>query len=382
MNWLTGGRTAEAKRFILQLVDVNKRERAAEALIRLGTDAVPALVDALQTGDESLSRLYGRILLRIGPPALPFLTKALTTAHPLVRGRAAEILGMTRNDQVVPTLSEALRSEYYTVREKAATALGSIGNPAAIDPLLKLLRDSVPEVRIAAIQAVAKFCDPLTFDQIANILLDDPMIEVRQTAARALGNTRHPHAGFFLVEALRDSFWWYEREEAASELLQAIEDIGIPVVDQLVRALGDKEGTIRKYAARILGRIGDPRVMGELGMTLYDLHHEVGSAAAEALAQYGAPAIDILSTALRHPEPAIRQHAVTGLGQIQDVRVAPLLIEMVKDPDRSVQKQAVLALGQLRDEHAWSALRVIAADRSDRELAALARQYLENGFSS
>jgi HEAT repeat protein len=112
------------------------------------------------------------------------------------------------------------------------------------------------------------------------------------------------------------------------------------------------------------------------------LHHDVGYAAAEALARFGAPAIKILSEALNHPEPSIRLHAVFGLGKIQDVRVAPLLIEMVKDPDRSVQKQAIQSLGQLQDEHALSALRVIAADRSDRELSMIAKRFLEDSLSS
>lgn len=384
MNWLTGGRTGEAKRFISQLADLNKRERAAQELVRLGADAVPGMIEALQTNDESLPPLYGQILIRIGSPAIPALTKALGTAHPLVRGRVAEILGMARNDQAIPALLDALRSEFYTVRAKAAIALGNIGNPKAIEPLLKLLRDPEGEVRIGALQSVGKFSDPGTFDKIANVLLDDPIIEVRQAAARVLGNTGHPSAGFFLMEALRDSFWWYEREQAAGDLLQAIENIGVPVVDSLIEALGDREGTVRKFAALILGKIGDPRAIEELGMTLYDLHHDVGFAAAESLARFGAPAIKVLSEALSHPEPSVREHAVIGLGEIQDVRVTPILIEMVKDPERRVQKQAVQSLSQLRDEHALSALRVIAADRSDRELSMLAKQYLEgdSSFSS
>jgi HEAT repeat protein len=377
MNWLTGGRTSEAKRFISQLADLNKRDRAAQELIRLGTDAVLPLIEALQTTDASLPPLYGQILIRIGSPAIPTLTKALTTAHPLVRGRVADILGLTRDDNAVPALIDALRSEFYTVRAKAATALGDIGNPKAIEPLLKVLRDPEGEVRIAAVLSVGKFCDPATFDKIANVLLDDPIIEVRQAAARALGNTRHPNAGFFLMEALRDSFWWYEREHAAGDLLQAIEHIGFPVVDALIEALGDREGTVRKFAASILGKIGDPRAIEELGMTLYDLHHDVRFAAAESLARFGPPAIRVLNEALSHPEPSIREYAVFGLGNIQDVRVAPILIEMVKDPERSVQKQAVHSLGQLRDEHAISALRIIAADRNDRELSMLAKQFLE-----
>ena len=192
--------------------------------------------------------------------------------------------------------------------------MGNIGDAQCDSLLLPLLKDKEGEVRSAACVAIAKFRDPSTFDDITNVLLDDPLIEVRQSAARALGDTKHPAAIPFLMEALRDSSWWFEREQAASDLLTAIENMGAAVVEPLIEALGDKEGTVRKYAAIMLGDLGDVRAIEELGMALYDLHHEVGEAAAEALAKFGAPAVDILIKSLSHPEAAIREHAVIALG--------------------------------------------------------------------
>jgi HEAT repeat protein len=81
--------------------------------------------------------------------------------------------------------------------------------------LLQALKDGEDEVRSAACLALAFFRDPSTFDEITNVLLDDPKIEVRQAAARGLGNTGHPAALPYLLEALHDSYWWYEREYAA-----------------------------------------------------------------------------------------------------------------------------------------------------------------------
>src|SRR3989304_87871 len=53
MNWLSGSKHGEAKKLIGQLADATKRERAAQDLIRMGADAVPALIEALQTRDRS-----------------------------------------------------------------------------------------------------------------------------------------------------------------------------------------------------------------------------------------------------------------------------------------------------------------------------------------
>jgi HEAT repeat protein len=275
-------------------------------------------------------------------------------------------------------LLEALEGEYFTVRARAALALANIGDGRAVEPLLQALKDPEDEVRGAACLALGAFKDPATFDDITNVLLDDPKIEVRQAAAKALGNTTHPAALPYLLEALHDSYWWYEREYAASDLLTAIEKMGAAAVEPLIQALQDKEGTVRKFAAILLGRLGDARAIEPLGMALYDMHHEVGEVSAEALTHFGASAVEVLVEALSHPEMWIRIHAIQALSKIKDGRIAPLLLQMLNDPEREVKKQVIQSLGNLRDPRTVPALQQITANRADRELHTLAKQALEN----
>jgi HEAT repeat protein len=377
MNWLTGGPQGEAKRLMTQLIDSTKRDNAARELIKLGADSVPSLIDALQSQDPILLQTSQNILARI-PSAVPALIKTLTTAHPIVRGRAAEILGISKDKSAIPALLDALKGEYFTVRSRAALALGNIGDAKVIPFLLPLLKDKEDEVRSAACGAIAKFSDPSTFDEITTVLLDDPIIEVRQSAARALGGTKHPAALPFLMEALRDSSWWFEREDAAGDLLKAIKNMGASAFGPLVEALSDKEGTVRRYAAAMLGDLGDIRAIEELGMALYDLHNEVARIAAESLAKFGAPAVEILIEGLNHPEAAIRENSVIALSKIQDMRVIPLLVEMLGDPVRDVQKKALQALAELRDPRALPELREMVANRADREFSMLAKQIIDS----
>ncbi|MBI3162441.1 MAG: HEAT repeat domain-containing protein [Chloroflexi bacterium] len=376
MNWLTGGAQGEAKRLIAQLSDSTRRDSVARDLIKLGTDAVPSLIDALQTQDLNLLPIYEQILARIPSSSLP-LTKALASPNPTIRARVAETLGINEDKSALPMLVNCLKDEYYIVREAAAKALGNIGEPRVIPALLPILKDKDLEVRSAACIAIGKFKDPSTFDELANILLDDPKIEVRQSAATALGETKHIAAIPFLMEALHDSFWWYERDQAAMELLTSIGKMGTAVVEPLIEALGHREGSVRRLAATALGDLGDSRAIEELGMTLYDLHHEVGKAAAQALAKFGAQAVHMLVESLGHAEAGIRGNAIIALGTIQDMRVAPALIEMLHDPDRANQKQALQSLGQLRDQRVQPVLQEIAANRGDKELAMMAKQILE-----
>ena len=377
MDWLTGSKQGETKKLIAQLADPVTRDRAAQSLIQLGGEAVPQLLDALQTQDVSLLPVYQKILTRI-PSVVPALTNALSTAHPFVRGRVVEILAIIKDKSTIPALLDALKGEYFTVRSRSALALAEMGDAGVIPHLLPLLKDTEDEVRIAACVALGKFRAPSTFDDITNILLDDPKIEVRQSAARSLGETRHPAAIPFLMEALRDSFWWYEREQSANDLLAAIEKMGAAVVDPLIEALSDKEGTVRRFAALLLGRLGDARAIEPLGMTLYDLHDEIARTAAGSLANFGAAAVDVLLESLNHAETGIRENAVFALGRIQDTRVFPALIESLRDSQRSVQAQAIKSLGELRDPRGITSLQEIAANRADRELSALAKQVLES----
>ena len=376
MDWLTGGKTGEAKRLIAQLADVTKRDVAARDLIGLNADAVPALLEALQTRDLNLLAIYEQILARI-PSASPVLIKTLATAHPILRARAADVIAISKDKSAVPALLDALQGEYFTVRARAALALGKIGDTRAIQPLLKILKDPEDEVRIAGCLALGLFKDPSTFDDITNILLDDIKIEVRQAAAKALGYTQHPAALPYLMEALRDPVWWYEREVQAGDLFDAIEKMGTVAVDSLIAALKDPEGTVRKYAALLLGRIGDARAIEPLGNALYDLHHDVGKASAEALVNFGVRSFEILVEAMEHPEMWIRIHSVDVLPRITEPRVALVLLEMLKDPEREVKRHVIEAMGELKDKRTLPALQEIMANRADRELHAIAKAAIE-----
>jgi len=376
MSWLTGSKHGEAKRLIALLSDSSKREQAARDLIGLDADAIPALIEALQTRDLSLLPVYQQILARI-PSASPTLIQVLETAHPIIRARAVDVLGIRKDKSAVPSLLDALKGEFYTVRARAAIALGRIGDRQAVQPLLLALKDPEDDVRIAACLGLGFFKDPSTFDEITNVLLDDLKIEVRQAAAKALGNTGHPDAVPLLMEALHDPFWWYEREMQAGDLFDAIEKMGALVVEPLIEALIDNEGAVRKYAALVLGKIGDPRAIEPLGMALYDLHHDVGKVSAESLVNFGVNSFEILVEAMEHPEMWIRIHSIDVLPKIREPRVGLVLLEMLKDPEREVKKHVIEAMGVLKDPRTLPALQEVMAQRGDREMHALAKAAIE-----
>ncbi len=376
MDWITGKRD-DSKKLIAQLGDPSKRAAAANELLRQGPAAVDGLVEALGGKDANLRTLSTQILVKMGTTGIPRLTQLLASAHPATRQLVADILGEIRHPSALPPLTEAAHGQFYTVRARAASALAKIGDAQAVPTLIALLADDEATVRMAAALAVGTFHDPSSIIRLSDLLLEDREIEVRQAAAQGLASTRLKEAIPYFIEAMADSFWWYERENAAEPLFAALTKFGTEAVEPLVGALTHYEATVRRSASVVLGRIGDTRAVEPLGMTLYDMHDEVGRAAAESLAGFGAAAIGVLAEALRHPEAGIRLRAVWALTKIKDARVLPLLAEMLNDPDRLVLKQVIQSLGELRDPRAVAALTPIADNRNDRELSMLAREAIK-----
>jgi len=192
-----------------------------------------------------------------------------------------------------------------------------------------------------------------------------------------MAESKNPQVIPYLIEALKDSFWWYERENAMAPLLEAIASFGADAVEPLIESLRNPEGAVRKNAAHILGIIRDPRAIEPLGMALYDFHVDVGDEAATALGHFGAASLEIFDEAMRASESSIRIHALTGLGLVQDPRAIELIAHGLHDPDRQVQKRAIFALKVSRHPLALELLQPLAADRNDRELSMLAREALE-----
>jgi hypothetical protein len=98
-------------------------------------------------------------------------------------------------------------------------------------------------------------------------------------ASRALANIRNPTAVAHLIRALKD------RENSIRETAAtALGKIGdARAVDSLIQALQDKDSGVRAAAATALGKIGDPQAVEPLEKVRQDQDADVESAAAKAI---------------------------------------------------------------------------------------------------
>ncbi|MFO1156126.1 MAG: HEAT repeat domain-containing protein [Rhodospirillales bacterium] len=191
-------------------------------------------------------------------------------------------------------------------------------------------------------------CDDRAELLVRQLGANDPSMRARASEELV---TMGPAAVNPLIAALLDSNL-VVREEAAATLDRIDSewpksDAARTRVPAFIAALGDKNGDIRKAAARSLGKIGDARAVEPLTATLQDDDWNVRSAAAEALADIGSPAVSLLIATLRNRDPQVRKAAAETLGKIVDARAAEPLIAALRDDDWDVQSTAAQALGKI-----------------------------------
>ena len=145
------------------------------------------------------------------------------------------------------------------------------------------------------------------------------------------------------------------------QAVQALEDLGLDVVTQMVERLAYAEEKARYQAVHALGLLATPRAVSALIQCLADKNWRVCSKAVHALVKIGRPAVAPLMDSLTHDDEAVRQQATRVLVEL-DVDATAQLIVGLTNPDWRVRKQAARALGLLTDPRAVNPLIQCLAD--------------------
>jgi len=247
------------------------RVAAAKALGKTrDPKAIPALTKQLHDGLCFEDAVAAARVLRYfnDPQAIHALIQAAADKNTpeSVRQAAVESLSELGDPQAVDTFIQIVedQSVYYQTRRAAARALGRMGDPKAIEPLIRTL-ETERESAKSDVDA-----------GIADILGED--------IAKALGAFRDPRVTDALVKALG---YEYHTVSGASESLKKLRDRR--AVEPLIRIVEDDGNKgpdydyRRRFAAEILGVLGDPRAIPALAKALHDDNEYIRYAARESL---------------------------------------------------------------------------------------------------
>ncbi|MEW6491919.1 MAG: HEAT repeat domain-containing protein [Cyanobacteriota bacterium] len=227
------------------------REKAAKILIKHErVNAINDLIDHLDAPDWNIRWCAAVVLGKFrSSTAVSILSEGLLDQHNRgIRRTAAELLGMSDNDEVISLLLSSLGDPDYAVRRSAAISLAQFDRQEAIPELLKALRHYYPsddsyansEVPFKWAEDKVVFIQKMTYEVLMS-LGDDEAIRawifennargIREQVADALGrfNTEEVISGLF--ESLRKGFkaaavplGKLGKQEVVPELIELLQD--------------------------------------------------------------------------------------------------------------------------------------------------------------
>lgn len=228
-------------------------EPAKKELIEMGADAVPYLVDKLDTENAREMHTLTDILTDIGEPAVLPLIQQLESDNKEVLRTSSRILGKIGDPKAAPQLAQLLDHTDLKVRGAACTSLGQVGDTAFFGEIVSILSDSVEMVRKSATYALGEL---ETANGIPALIsaFRDPHFSVRLTAISSLVKIGEPAV---------DTLIYLLNHPAANVQNLSIETLGklktVRAVDPLLSKLESEDWATRAFAVDALGEIGDKK---------------------------------------------------------------------------------------------------------------------------
>ena len=298
------------------------------------------------------------------------LIAPLLTADPqLQAARRLKMLSLARMGKTADSMKE-----YDQLQEKPGRDNEELLRQVSIAIILPFRSDMREQVRGAAYSALKEINSNSVVPYLEEGLADGSGM-VRALVAEGLGRLSKGRASEKFHQALNDKAGWV-RATVLKALGRSGDKTWIPQIspflqdDQAVvqvtaagalimlgkrenwvrveQASGSEEGYERGVAVRLLGELQDSRALPKLIQTLTDPQPTIRVAAAAALGKLGQPdAVPALVEVLSKGIPSLRSTAAVSLGKLNAEKAIPALKKALNDSDPGVQAAVVDALLRL-----------------------------------
>jgi len=346
--------------------------RAIEALGRIGDDrAVVQLMEVLGDDDPHVAQAASEaILARDRDLAVDKLADALSSPNRRVAETAAATL-VRVGDEAVEALVGQLGCLDAQARRLSVECLGGVGTPNLVSLLLPMLEsDPDPQVRAAVAVAVARTGNGRAFMELRRLAQGDPDWFVRGRAFALLAEMNAPGALEFLLEGLAAIQPEVHRQGDKSDAVEVITEgtrrvRAAIIVGLRLLAMSDDEvaAAVRSAEEPDLELAGAPSESGSTNgwsETIAALSQQDPARRADAarqLAEAGVPVIADLRRALRDPDPIVRAEAARSLGRIGARDCLDSLADCLRDPDLTVRIASSTAMRAIVTRDAAKELR-------------------------
>jgi HEAT repeat protein len=335
-------------------------ERASSGSIRalinvvgwLRDPAVPSALVRLLGAEEARHDVV-EAFVRVGSSAVPLLIEQLGATDRDTRRAAIVALGRIGDRSAVEPLIALLDQRDSDMPVVVSSALARLGDPRAFEPLLALLGDQDVAVRQAVVGALNSIGHPDMAPRICT-MLGDPDALVRESAVKIAGYFGYPECADGVVARCSD-----DDEAVRAAAIEHLPYFDDSRAGQIFASALDKDtARVRAAAAKALGAVPDAAALLLLRKAAGDADAWVRYFAASSMGRQGdASAFDVLKLlATADTAPHVRIAAIESIGRIGGDSALAILSPLIAD-ETDIGVAAIRASGTVRSEHAVSALR-------------------------
>jgi serine/threonine-protein kinase len=262
--------------------------------------------------------------------------------QPSEKAAVFKLIDEVTTEEMVPDLLARMDGKDPLVKTHLINVLARFDRPEVNKALREALRDTNKLVRGAALSGIARSKTAIDVALVSGLLLD-PDLDVMNKAVDVIIQLNHPETAKYLIDALKAENEFSRR--SAVEILNAIGTTHS--VKYLLQAVSDEDWWVRSRASDALARIGGPRVVDAVLELIKDKDENIRRAAIEILNTCrDKRAVDKLIEATRDKDWWVSERAADALAEIGDAKALPALLEMMTKNNRSLPI-AITAVGRL-----------------------------------
>jgi eukaryotic-like serine/threonine-protein kinase len=262
--------------------------------------------------------------------------------QPSEKAAVFKLIDEVTTEEMVPDLLVRMDGKDPLVKTHLINVLARFDRPDVNKALQEALRDSNKLVRGAALSGIARSKAAIDVGLVSGLLLD-PDLDVMNKAVDVIIQLNHPETAKYLIEALKAENEFSRR--SAVEILNAIGTTHS--VKYLLEAVSDEDWWVRSRASDALARIGGPRVVDAVLELIKDKDENIRRAAIEILNTCrDKRAVDKLIEATRDKDWWVSERAADALAEIGDAKALPAIVDMIAKNNRSLPV-AITAAGKL-----------------------------------
>jgi len=264
--------------------------------------------------------------------------------EPREKAALFKIIEETAKEEMVPDLIARMGGKDPVIKIHLINLLARFNNAQINRALEMQLKDTNKLVRGAALGALAGREGNIDIERVS-ALLQDPDLDVQNKAVDVIVQINHPDTVKFLIEALKD-----ENEYARRSAVEVLNEIGNPnSVKDLLAAIKDDDWWVRARAGDALADIGGSKVVDSVLELITDDDEDIRRTAIEILnSTKDERAVESLLKATDDADWWVRERAVDALAQIGSKKAVPKLASMLGKHAKT-DTVVIRALGLLGD---------------------------------